>query len=159
MHAATSSVSGLAQEPVAIPEIPVLVPGQEWRTWWDMTSARTDSKDRHDVVTRYEDTQGQPLETRCVLDWSSTLDRHAIRINGIHEVAEHLESIQESLTAMMEPGVLRGLAVYTRNGDAKDESAPRKHASLPRINQARPHDPRMSRRTRRGARCGCRPGG
>lgn len=57
--------------------IPVLVPGQEWRTFWDFAPRRatTDLPDRHEAVVTFNDSQRQRFELPYVLDWSSYKDR------------------------------------------------------------------------------------
>jgi hypothetical protein len=74
-----SGHAGRPPEPVELPaELPVLVPGQEWRTWWDLGINRSEGNltDRHEVVVRYSDSQGEPLPpTPSVIDWGDFAQR------------------------------------------------------------------------------------
>ncbi|GAA4259851.1 hypothetical protein [Dactylosporangium darangshiense] len=101
--------------------LPVLVPGQEWRTLWDVGFERKDSNlpDRHRVVVTYADSRGRPMEpTESELDWGSHWQNLRVNAYGIHQAAEALRAIQKSVAKWGEPH--GGLRVYARDGDAKD---------------------------------------
>jgi len=105
-----------------LPElIPVLVPGQEWRTFWD-TGQRVESglPDRHDAVATFNDSDGRALPPlRSILDWGVLKNRATIDIYGIHHAAKALRQIDKTLSRWGERGS-GGLAVVTRDGDAKN---------------------------------------
>lgn len=101
--------------------IPVLVPGQEWRTFWD-TGQRTESDlpDRHEAMVTFSDSQRRELPPlRSLLDWGVFENRSTIDIYGIHHAAKALRQIDKTLSRWKEPGSGR-LAVVARDGDAKD---------------------------------------
>ena len=118
------AVQGAGTENVWLPEgIPALVPGQEWRTWWDFTTQRfqTDLPDRHDALVTYRDSQRRGLPvTPSVLDWAAYRGRLSVTTYGPHEVAEALREIEKTLDRWQE-SIHGGLAVSVRDGDAQDQ--------------------------------------
>lgn len=109
-------------ELVTLPNaIPVLVPGQEYRTLWDTAIARKDSglPDRHDAVVTFKDSRGNSAEPLpFVLDWSPLWLRDVVTVYTEHDAAKALREINGTLKAAKESG--GGLAVVSRDGDAKD---------------------------------------
>lgn len=104
------------------PQIPVLVPGQEWRTLWDTGLARVGSglPDRHEAVVTFTDSQGRSFPPlRSVLDWSSYWQREQVTVYGPHHSAKALREISATIKRWRETS--GGLAVVVRDGDAKDE--------------------------------------
>lgn len=80
--------------------IPVLVPGQEWRTLWDDMRDRgnSDLPDRHDAEVSYKDSQGRgPIAFEYVLDWATYRDRGHVVVYGIHHIAKALREIESKL--------------------------------------------------------------
>jgi len=111
-------------EEVWLPDcIPVLVPGQEWRTLWDFapTRAETELPDRHEATVHFEDSRGKPFQYSYTLDWGAYRNRMHITTYGMHHAAEALRKIEEKLGSWQESDVHGGLAVTIRDGDAKDE--------------------------------------
>lgn len=104
------------------PAIPVLAPGQEWWTLWDFGRERQDSglPDKHEVSVRWKDSRGAPDKSESVLDWGQYQGRRWTVQKTIHDVAKELVEIRKHLDAARE-GVGRGLAVYVRDGHARDE--------------------------------------
>lgn len=103
------------------PTIPVLVPGQEWRAFWDSGERmKSDLPRRHEAVVAFNDSAGDALPVlRSTLDWDALEGTLTINIRGIHHAAKALENIDKTLSAWREgPG--GGLAVVVRDGDAKD---------------------------------------
>jgi hypothetical protein len=103
-------------------EIPVLVPGQEWRAFWD-TGQRAESKlpRRHEAVVAFSDSHGRELPAiRSILDWD-VIEHHRGRIDvfGVHHVAKALRELNKTVATWRKPGQT-GLAVTTWDGDAKD---------------------------------------
>lgn len=109
-------------ETVWLPErIPVLVPGQEWRTLWDSGKRlESDLPDHHAANMSYRDSQGEFYSVETVLDWRVVKERDVVQIYGAHHAAKALQELSKTITKWKEgPG--GGLAVYVRDGDAKDE--------------------------------------
>jgi hypothetical protein len=128
-------VQGAPPEPVNLPTmLPVLVPGQEWRTFWDLGSSRanrTDLVDRHEVVVNYRDSQGTPLPpTPSVLDWGDFSEQVWLVTHGLHEAATALREINKTVKSFKN-GNLGGLAAVVWDGDKQDQ---RRHQ---RLEQAR----------------------
>jgi hypothetical protein len=110
---------GVVRLPVAIP---VLVPGQEWRTFWD-TGRRAESElpRRHEAVVVCRDSRGRELPPlRSILDWN-VMEHHRGRIEvfGVHHAAKALRELSKTVATWRKPGQT-GLAVTTWDGDAKD---------------------------------------
>jgi hypothetical protein len=89
---------GEAQE-VPLPEIPTLVPSQEWRAVWDFFPSRHDAglPDRHDVTVRFEDSHGESYALRYTLDWAVNRDRLSVKTLGVHHGVKELKAIRERL--------------------------------------------------------------
>ena len=98
---------GKAQE-VPLPEIPTLVPGQEWRAVWDFFPSRHEAglPDRHDVKVLFEDSQGESYAFDYTLDWSVHRDRLSVKTFGVHHGVKELKAIRERLDRGQ--GALRG---------------------------------------------------
>lgn len=108
--------------------IPVLVPGQEWRTMWDFgpERARTELPDRYNVVLAYGDSRRKRLPPlRFELDWRPYKTRRWVTIYGLHDIAKSLREINRT-TGRWREGIRGGLAVYVRDGDAKDAEEARR---------------------------------
>jgi hypothetical protein len=68
------SVQGGGVEDVWLPDVlPTLVPGQEWRTMWDLGRDRKDSglPDQHRVEVVFSDSHGRALSATYQLDWGA----------------------------------------------------------------------------------------
>jgi hypothetical protein len=106
--------------PIRTPDvIPVLVPGQEWRTFWDFTAARagaSDLPDEYTATVTFSDSGGEPVngEYRFVIDWRVLIDRTSVTVYNLHNAAEALREISDALRK-------RKLDVVVRDGDALDE--------------------------------------
>lgn len=105
-----------------LPEhIPVLVPGQEWRTLWDTGKrAKSALPDRHDATITYRDSQGESYTVEAVLDWRFVKDREMVTIYGAHDAAKALREMGKAMANWRE-GPTGGLSVFVRDGDAKDQ--------------------------------------
>lgn len=111
-------------EPVALPDvIPVLAPGQEWRTVWDSSKDRrdTDLPDRHTGQLTYEGIDHEPRTSDVVLDWSVYKTRRWVEVRSVHDAAQALRDIRSELKKWTE-GARGGLAVFARDGDARDDA-------------------------------------
>lgn len=89
---------GKAQE-VPLPEIPTLVPSQEWRAVWDFFPSRHEAglPDRYDVTMRFEDSHGESYALRYTLDWAVNRDRLSVKTFGVHHGVKELKAIRERL--------------------------------------------------------------
>ncbi|MEG3634527.1 hypothetical protein [Micromonospora palythoicola] len=102
--------------------LPILVPQQEWRTFWDsgMNRKDTDLPDEHVVKVEYKDSRGRIMEpTTAVLDWSVYNNSQWLVIYGSHHSAKALREIKDVVKKWGEHGG-RGISVYARSGDRKD---------------------------------------
>lgn len=109
--------------PVKTPaRIPVLVPDQEWRTFWDFTPARDEAKDlpeHYTATVTFDDSQGQTVGSYTFeIDWRVLIDRGFITVYNLHDVATALREISEVLRRVKSHD---GLDVVVRDGDAIDE--------------------------------------
>lgn len=104
--------------------IPVLAPGQQWRTFWDFSPARakTSLPTKHAAELTYRDARGTQHKTRADLDWAAYDGRRWVTRRGIHDVGEALREINKTTRKWTE-GPRGGLAVFVRDGEAKDEKA------------------------------------
>lgn len=115
------------QRHVWLPEsIPVLVPGQAWRTLWDTglrryEDGRSRLPEHHDATVSYADSSGERYQTAAVLDWRMLAHRDTVTVYGAHDAAKALRDISKAVGAWKETG--GGLSVHVRDGDAKDERA------------------------------------
>jgi len=103
------------------PVIPTLVPGQEWRTFWDTQMARKDSSlpNNYAVEVRFSDATGKPAFClQFELDWHASTHRDVVDVSSSHDAAKALQDIRTILKNAMPRGALNVLA---RDGDAQDE--------------------------------------
>lgn len=87
-----------SEQALAIPAvIPMLAPGQEWRTLWDTGYDRGDADlpDRHDASTTYTDSRGQPLSSLSVLDFGVFKPRRYVGLYGVHDIAKTLRELNQ----------------------------------------------------------------
>ena len=116
--------AAMSQQPdVWLPErIPVLVPDQEWRTFWDAGHKRfeSDLPRHHEATVGFADSHGRTYSLDAVLDWDAYFGRSQVAIYGTHHSAKALQEISTTIKRWQE-SISGGLAVYTRDGDAKDE--------------------------------------
>jgi hypothetical protein len=84
-------------ETVTLPAmIPTLVPGQEWRTFWDTQLARKDSSlpSSYVVEARFSDTAGKSEYClRFELDWDASTHRDVVDVASFHDAAKALQEI------------------------------------------------------------------
>lgn len=101
-------------------ELPLLVPGQEWRTVWDVNGRRIDDKESSYVVeVSSTDSRGRRLPDESFTLGTAQFE-HAMMWdrNGLHEIGESLKKIERTVSRWGDG--LDGLKVYSRDGDAKD---------------------------------------
>ena len=93
--------SGVGGGTLNLPKtMPALVPGQEWRTFWDFSVYRHQEQmlKRHTLVISYADSRGARHSMDSVLDWESyTLGRRWIGRKSIHHVGESVAKIEKSI--------------------------------------------------------------
>lgn len=111
-------------EVVTVPfPIPILAPGQEWRTSWDYTPSRMESAlpKRHVGRVRYTGIDAKTQESVVVLDWSIYTSRHWIEVHGVHAGVVALRELRDNLAKWTEKP--NGpLSVLVRDGEAKDDA-------------------------------------
>lgn len=108
---------------VQLPEvIPVMAPGQEWRTHWDEGSARMDSDlpDKHVGKVTFLGVERAALHSDAILDWSIYKSRIWTVMYGIHDLTQAVRTMRDTQKKWSE-NIHGGLKVFSRDGDAKDE--------------------------------------
>jgi hypothetical protein len=100
-------------------EIGALVPGQEWRTFWDTTLGREESElpSRYNAKLAFADTSGTRFDYAFVLDWEPLTKRGAIVASTPHDAVQALEAIRDTLKGW---GVGDALRVLGWSGEARD---------------------------------------
>ncbi len=145
-----TAAGGGPHRDVSIPEsIPVLVPGQEWRTFWDGTHVRDGSAlpIRHRATVQFENSSGERFVAAFDLDFGPIYARTMIDVYGEHDAARALRDIRDTLASWKESGGGQGLRVFSRDGDARDERAANEwekqlaeHEAQPQTPHATPED-------------------
>lgn len=128
-------------EVVDLPEvIPVMAPGQEWRTHWDTASDRYNSglPDRHEGTITYsgeKDVYKKHFSTTAILDWSIYKSRRLMVKYGVHDLALAVRKMSSNQQKWTEDG--RGsLSVYTRSGHEKDDNLRQQYQEFLRQQEA-----------------------
>jgi hypothetical protein len=88
--------------PIRTPEvIPVLVPGQEWRTFWDTTQARDAASDlpsKYTAEVAFKDSHDkESFRFRFELDWRVLIDRGFVQVYTQHDGVRALRDISKVL--------------------------------------------------------------
>jgi hypothetical protein len=98
----------------------VLVPDQEWRTFWDAGHKRfeSDLPRRYEATVDFTDSHGHAYSLDSILDWDAYFGRSQIEVYGAHHGAKALREISATLKGWDESG--GGVAVHARDGDAHD---------------------------------------
>lgn len=105
---------------VQVPEvISLLVPGQEWRTYWDWSAALAKADDlprRYDVSVTFSDLRGKRIkpDSEFVIDWQVLFAQAPINVNSPHDAAGALMDIRD---VMKKASGSNGLMVAARDGD------------------------------------------
>ena len=110
------------EEVVTFEVLSVLVPGQEWRTHWDYSTDRreTELPDVYRIRVDYSDSHGKAMPSlTSTLDWRPYKGRIWLVSYGLHEAADALRKMAKTFTKWQESPA--GLAVFVRDGDAKDQ--------------------------------------
>ena len=101
--------------------LPVLVPGQEWRTLFDWGPSRFQAEldEKYSLTVVSSDSSGKPLaDETFVLDWNTFKPTKNIGVKTIHDVGKSMEKIEKTLGNWTEGQ--RGLSVVSRDGHRKD---------------------------------------
>lgn len=101
-----------------------LVPNQEWRTLWDFSPARNEMQlpSKHAVVVAYDGVPGTGRQHfEYELDWDFFIGRRWVNTYGVHDGAKALREIEKQVRRWSESLGGRGLRVYVRDGDERDE--------------------------------------
>lgn len=112
-------------EEVRLPEvIPVMAPGQEWRTHWDSARNRysSDLPDRHQAVITYSGDKAvykQSMASTAVLDWSIYKSRVRMVKYGVHDLTKAVRGLRKNQEKWTEDA--QGMSVWLRSGADKDE--------------------------------------
>jgi hypothetical protein len=142
-------------------EIPMLVPGQDWRTHWDDATSRNETAaqlaSKFRATVAYRDSHGRDLSTEAVLDWAPLNAKVTVETKNLHDLAKDLEaklaaqnkqltSIAKSLAEFSDEH--KGVWVYPTDADA--ERARRAEVSRQRAERVR--HAQEGREQRRSAR-------
>lgn len=103
--------------------LPVLVPGHEWRTFWDSIHQRKDSglPDVHEAVVTFGDSTGERHEYRFTLDWGPVSRRGYLITYNMHHAASALRDIKTEVKKWREGAGSKGIQVWVRDGEARQE--------------------------------------
>ena len=73
--------------------IPMLAPGQEWRTYYDSGISREGSAlpDRCDIYLTYSDSKGNKESSSAVVDWETLKSKQYLEILNIHHFAKDFQ--------------------------------------------------------------------
>jgi hypothetical protein len=117
-----------------LPEsLPVLVPGQEWRTLFDRTDQRgprKDLPDRYEAHASYKDAhRKESFDFDYVLDWRLMYDRASVVTYGLHDLANAARAMDKRFADWGRRGSAQGLRVYVRDDQVARQSALRHYAT------------------------------
>ena len=118
--------SGRSEPVGTFDRLPVLVPDQPWRTFWDQTFDYVESglPDHFTAVVSFRDerrrSRAEYLTLTYNLDWSIFADTRFFRPDTIADGAKALKKISETLEKAQESDS-DGLNVWVRDGVARDE--------------------------------------
>jgi hypothetical protein len=136
--------------PILTPDvIPALVPGQEWRTFWDFSPERDKAKElprqyTADVV--FKDLhRKKPYVFSFLLDWDVLIARAFVTVRNLHDIGRAALEIRDTLNKWGERG--GGLSVVARDGDRKDRRSNRLWAEREAEHRGVPKWRRVLRRT------------
>ncbi|HEY0687667.1 MAG TPA: hypothetical protein VGD71_01395, partial [Kribbella sp.] len=104
--------------------IPTMPPGRAWTALFERGPDRYNDKDlprSYDAVVTFKDRQGREYELRYRLDLNIFFGIRNLGGYDIHHAAEALREIRTTLARWADGQ--RGLAVFARDGDAKDARA------------------------------------
>lgn len=122
-----SRENGNGVEDVHVPTVlRTLVPLQEWRCFWDHGPSRvkTDLPDLYEAEVSYYSSYGKNRRRyhvfRYQLDYGARHNTMYVVQYGIHDAAKSMREIRDHIKGWTE-WPKKGLSVFMRDGDAKDE--------------------------------------
>jgi hypothetical protein len=92
---------------IRVPEvISLLVPGQEWRTYWDWGAALEEAKDlprKYDVRVSFKDLRGKRVrpDSEFVIDWEVVFAQAPINVNSFHDAAGAIMDIRTAIQSVL----------------------------------------------------------
>lgn len=104
--------------------IPMLAPGQEWRTFWDdgplrLACDELQGEDAHRIDITYDGIDGTgPQRTTSILDWAAHRGRLFVQAKTMDDAASALRDMSKTIAGWSEGRA--GLSVFTRDGEAND---------------------------------------
>ncbi|MFJ4029526.1 hypothetical protein ACIPWF_19275 [Paenarthrobacter sp. NPDC089989] len=118
------------EEAVGLPDvISFLAPGQEWRTFFDVSTVRA-GRDNFPMtykgIVTYDGIDGECQNSDVVIDLHHYKARIYTEVFGIHHAARALRDIRDNQKKWNE-SVHGGFRVYSRDGTTKDEEQARKN--------------------------------
>jgi hypothetical protein len=114
-------------------KLPVLVPGQSWRTLFDWGPDRFKAglNDTYTLTVSSHDSAGKRLKDEVfVLDWNTFKPTRNVGVKTIHDVGKSVKEIENTLSKWTEG--IRGLSVVTRSGEKRDAEAAAEYAEYQR---------------------------
>lgn len=102
-------------------QIRTLVPGQEWRTFWDSTIHREELglPSHHTATIEFSDSRDRKLGPYTFdLDWGQIMDRGWIETYGMHQLAE---AIRETRDLLKNRGDHSHMRVLAYSGEQHDK--------------------------------------
>lgn len=90
--------------------LPVLVPGQEWRTTWDSSHSRHGSglPHRHEVTLTYTGLKGRKSSETYVIDWEHLYSRGYMEEKTVHHLAKDVHEMRRLFARAVGIGGIRG---------------------------------------------------
>lgn len=82
------------------PLIPILVPGQEWRTSWDFGPTRLKAEGmpmQYEAKVEYADSKDRQFETKSVLDWDPYTKTRRMTVRTVHDLYAVLKKQNEEI--------------------------------------------------------------
>jgi hypothetical protein len=121
--------SAVLQRAIKTPQrIPVLVPGQEWRTFWEFTpqldAALKDKNSRipssYTATVTFRDSRGMKSYGPYLfeIDWNVLIDRGFVTVYRMHDAARALAEIKDQIRKWTDSS---GLRVIAWDGDKRDQ--------------------------------------
>lgn len=109
--------------------IPILVPGQEWRTSWDFGPTRIKAEgmpSHYDATVQYADSKERQFETKSVLDWDPYTKTRRMTVRTVHDLHAILKKQNEQIEAIRKQmerfgNEHQGIWVYGGDADVEHE--------------------------------------
>jgi hypothetical protein len=111
-------------------QIRTLVPGQEWRTFWDTTIRREElgMPSRYTATIEFSDSRGRKLGPYAFdLDWGQIMDRGWVDTYGLHQLVEAIRDARDALKSRGDRHYMRVLAYSGEEHDKRERESWEKH--------------------------------